>query len=226
MVGKAEGNRPFWRHTLWCLDNIKIFLKCGERTLLILFRWWWALLNVIIDFRVLQISGNLLTFWAGINFPWRIGLRGQREGNETGNETRNETGVFRLKLLGEIYWIGTGLCSILLPILVHNSLSLHKWVRIPWQIIQMSEEYQSLININHNETKTCSFVRDLLDALYNSIAQKSYTAHNPQYSWYCIIKHSQNGKLHDIRRLSVHSWCSCLWYYSSVIDTDYISHAA
>jgi len=42
----------------------------------------------------------------------------------------------------------------------------------------MSEEYQPLMNINHNKTKTCSFVRDLLDALYNSIIHKPYTAHN------------------------------------------------
>jgi hypothetical protein len=42
----------------------------------------------------------------------------------------------------------------------------------------MSEEYQPSININHKKTKTCSFVRDLLDALYNSIKHNPNTAHN------------------------------------------------
>jgi hypothetical protein len=51
LVGIVEGSP-----TIWCEDNIKIILKLW----LILLRWWWVLLYVKINFRLLYISGYSL----------------------------------------------------------------------------------------------------------------------------------------------------------------------
>ena len=82
LVWKTEGKRPRWRRRCRWEDNIKMDLQevgCGIMNLIALAQdrdRWWALVNAVMNLRVPQNAGNLLTSCKPVSFSRRTVLHG------------------------------------------------------------------------------------------------------------------------------------------------------